>query len=488
MKRKNRIDIPVAAALALSLLLAFSAFGAGGKFRETKHGRLGRGVDVRGEVPPGSCRQCHGMHVGRGGASPISSVSPDILKKNELCAQCHEVPAGSSWLGMNEYSFSGHGNSSETYPRHGGREVRLCLQCHDPHGRSEEGVDLIPAMLREVEEKGCMGGGGQYGGCHSAGRADRPDLAKDLESEHRKQHSHRVSRRTLWHRPDEVEEAVPGETAASMRHVECVDCHNPHMARPGLHQEGTNEVSPILFGAYGVRPIVWPQPGGQVINFEVVRFDPRRARSDNVECYLCFRCHSYFAYGNAPPPDESDMADLFNPNNASYHPVAAEGKNPTIPSLLPPWTGGSQMYCSDCHSSDDVRSDRVPFGPHGSRHDDLLRRPYARGGAPQPREDLCFLCHNLEAYVENGILDSCAASGFCANGTNLHLLPGHTDFGCASCHTTHGSPELPHLLTVRDQQNRQSRILTITLPSAGGYTVQSCGTLSEGGNPCHGQT
>jgi len=181
------------------------------------------------------------------------------------------------------------------------------------------------------------------------------------------------------------------------------------------------------------------------------------------------------------------MARLFNPNNASFHPVAAQGNNPDIPSLIPPWTASSQMYCSDCHGSDQDRSDRVPFGPHGSRHNHILRRPYPTDGGSQAREDVCFLCHDPEAYVENGSRTDCAASEFCSGGRNLHLLSGHTASGCAACHTPHGSPDLPRLLAVRDPVNRASRIRSITAPPAGDYAVSSCATIDEGGNPCHSQ-
>jgi len=459
----------------------------GGKFRETKHGQLNKGVNVSGDVPTGSCRQCHGSHARRDSAKLQSSVSPDILGKNELCAKCHDAPLGAKWLGMNEYTFSGHGSSTETYPRHGGREVRLCVQCHDPHGTVDGQVGLIPSMLRRTEENGCMGKGGESGGCHSADSADRPVTAKDLESEQRKQYTHPVGRTRLRHKPGELEETQPGQGSAAARHVECEDCHNSHTARPGIHEEGTNVASPVLLGSFGVRPIAWPPAGQPVTNWEVVLFDPRRARSDNLECHLCFQCHSYFAYGNSPPPDESDMARLFNPNNASFHPVAAEGRNPDVPSLLPPWNETSRMYCSDCHGSDDVPSDRVPFGPHGSRHNHILRRAYPAGGSPPAREDLCFLCHDAEAYVENGARTGWSDSGFRSDQSNLHLLQGHTASGCPACHTVHGSPDLPHLLAVRDRVNRRSRIETFTVPPAGDYDIAGCGTIEEGGDPCHGQ-
>ena len=47
-----------------------------------------------------------------------------------------------------------------------------------------------------------------------------------------------------------------------------------------------------------------------------------------------------------------DVGQAFNPNNGSYHPVTAQGRNLSIPavSFAAPEGATDTMYCSDCHT------------------------------------------------------------------------------------------------------------------------------------------
>ena len=110
------------------------------------------------------------------------------------------------------------------------------------------------------------------------------------------------------------------------RHVECVDCHNPH---------ASNATGGTLPGSLiGVRGITI---GGSEIN------------PATTEYQICFRCHADST--NKPAPRtarqiaQTNTRLEFDTLNPSYHPVAGPGKNTNVPSLLAPWTTSSMVKC-----------------------------------------------------------------------------------------------------------------------------------------------
>ena len=105
---------------------------------------------------------------------------------------------------------------------------------------------------------------------------------------------------------------------------------------------------------------------------------------------------------------------------------------------------GTQIFCSDCHNSDDNRESggTGPNGPHGSKWTHILERRYeisvaAAPGQPItnlfPSPDLsangpyamCGKCHDLTQVLAN--------TSF--SGHAQHINDG---FSCSVCHTAHG--------------------------------------------------
>jgi hypothetical protein len=141
-------------------------------------------------------------------------------------------------------------------------------------------------------------------------------------------------------------------------------------------------------------------------------------------------------------PDSRDMAQEFNPYNASFHPVAAQGRNQGIPegAFVPGWSAASLVYCSDCHSN------ASSGAPHGSALLHLLsgQADYQTAASSSPRSaggELCFDCHDREDYVANG-----SDSNFRRGNRNLHGQHAD-DATCYLCHDSHGS-EQRHLLNL----------------------------------------
>jgi len=247
------------------------------------------------------------------------------------------------------------------------------------------------------------------------------------------------------------------------RHVECVDCHDPH-------DSGNEEYVPPALqdqvrGAAGVYPLYNGQgaPG-----------DFAWLGRAQYEYQLCFKCHSSYVSQPAYPPagwdgydvvmdglakltnaepeqvlDSRDMALEFNPDNTSFHPVMAEGKNPNIPSdsFVPGWSTDSLVYCSDCHNNPNAAVQGS--GPHGSRLHILNEQTgYITVNTGEPLEysgqEVCFNCHSLETYVRSPSPDN--NTNFRRSNRNLHQ--NHSDDGsCYTCHDSHGSEQL-HLINL----------------------------------------
>jgi len=247
------------------------------------------------------------------------------------------------------------------------------------------------------------------------------------------------------------------------RHVECVDCHDPH-------DSGNEEYVPPALqdqvrGAAGVVPLYNGQgaPG-----------DFAWLGRAQYEYQLCFKCHSSYVSQPAYPPagwdgydvvmdglakltnaepeqvlDSRDMALEFNPDNTSFHPVMAAGKNPNIPSdsFVPGWSTDSLVYCSDCHNNPNAVVQGS--GPHGSRLHILNEQTgYITVNTGVPLEysgqEVCFNCHRSETYVRSPSPDD--NTNFRRSNRNLHQT--HSEDGsCYMCHDSHGSEQL-HLINL----------------------------------------
>ncbi len=196
------------------------------------------------------------------------------------------------------------------------------------------------------------------------------------------------------------------------RHVECVDCHNPHAATAGA---GTPS-GPLA----GVRGITGT---GADIN------------PSTSEYQICFRCH-----GDSPGMPASrttrQIAQTntrleFQTTNPSHHAILGAGRSTNVPSLIAPLTTSSVIKCTDCHNNNagPGAGGTGPAGPHGSTYAPLLERQYVV--ADNTTESaanyaLCYKCHSRTSILSDATFGE----------HNKHISGERTP--CNVCHDPHG--------------------------------------------------
>jgi len=118
---------------------------------------------------------------------------------------------------------------------------------------------------------------------------------------------------------------------------------------------------------------------------------------------ICFKCHADTNFVSVYPVNRQ-IGQLnsrleFDPANPSFHPVAGQGVNPNVPSLIPPLTTTSRIFCTDCHNNDDPAG---PKGPHGSANPYILAKPYSMvdNFTESPTAyALCYSCHSRTSIL-----------------------------------------------------------------------------------------
>ena len=469
-RRKRRpylwVGIP---ALAVALVVAGPrpAGTRGGVYTQTKHGNATTGVRRTRDWPAGSCQQCHTQHSG----NAFALFAPNT---NALCAGCHGAPAANGiYQGPTTYSGSSHATSTvmvwpgpdPTVDRGAPRpklpaDAGKCVNCHTPHGH-RDATGLIPSQVFSREEKLCIV-------CH-----DGSPAAKNVKADLAKTYKHPMG--TIIGRHDEAENGTPAKYAASPtnnRHSECVDCHNPHVAKAdvGLAPVAPNASNRLL--GLG-RVAVTNRAAGAVPQYTYRGpADPSPA----LEYEVCFKCHSSWTTLPITTPSggtPKDMAVQFNPNNASHHPVEEAGKNQNINAnaFVNNWNATKTMYCTDCHTSD-TTSVR---GPHGSLYNYILKMDYRPSSSQHTTSstELCFDCHRYDTYANTRAAAGVQAysrwnSPASSGGHTLHV--GQKQQPCYACHESHGAPTLPHLIVT----GRSPGLTSYTQSSTGGTCTQTC--------------
>jgi len=399
-------------------------------YTQTRHGDAAAGVNRLTTEPRGDCAQCHDQHASRDD-TPTGGPHPYLLyaaNDNQLCADCHTGPGLLGiFAGPTVYDGSLHGLAGTmVWPGGVGPRARpagdagLCVNCHTPHGRAD-GNGLVPSLLPVREETGCLT-------CHDGSGP----AATDIASEFNKPYRHPTAQFQGLH---QAGESLPTAFEGTNRHAECEDCHNPHDVQSdkvaplapnaSMRIQGVSRVS-VSNGAAGSQP--------------VFTFRSADDPAPLLEYETCFKCHSsWITTIRAGSPD---LGLLMNPNNPSYHPVEAPGKG-TIPpgAFTTGWSSTDQMFCGDCHGSDDG----VTAGPHGSLHAGLFASPGFRQMNP---DELCFTCHDFETYADKDASDIVLANSRWnpPRGKKGHVIHFEKDVSCFSCHETHGSTANPYLL------------------------------------------
>jgi predicted CXXCH cytochrome family protein len=410
----------------------------------------------------GECNRCHTMHGQGDILFEHALIGPD---DNTLCQRCHATPwTDGSYAGTWAYTGSSHGSGIDViWPgpvpparTEAGAEGK-CVNCHDPHGRTDT-QGLVPWLTLGREESLCLA-------CH-----DGDPATANISTELNKPFRHPTTTYTDRHRGPA--ESLPGDFGAAPginRHAECTDCHNPHVAYPD--RTGTPPpptlsrvnlgVSRVLVqnGGAGAPPSYFFAAGSDTLSGPVAEYQ------------LCFKCHSSWT---VQPTGQADLALELNPANPSYHPVEDAGRNMTIlpGAFVAGWSANSLTRCADCHGSD---VEGAPAGPHGSAYRYILKQPYTASPQPRPMasDEICFRCHAYDVYANPGASPTALAySRFNQPGVDKghaqHV--GEEQVPCYACHTTHGSTANPHLIVT----GRTPGIVSYSESPTGGTCQPTC--------------
>lgn len=343
-------------------------------------------LDPLGELQCTACHDPHDDSLGKFLVRPINF--------SELCTTCHD---------RIDWPMSSHATSIATWTNTGPDPwpdssfttvaENACQNCHSPHSAGEPSrlLHYIP------EEDNCLA-------CHNGNVA-----SSDIEAELLKQFAHPVQDFTRTH------DAVEDPTGFMPNHVECVDCHNPHRVN------GTLAAAPAV--------------GGSQLGVTGVAASGSAVPESSFQYEVCFKCHADNNVTTFVPINRQNAQintrlefDLANP---SFHPVEGIGNNPNVPSLLPPYTESSVIYCTDCHNNDAGSSGGGPGpdGPHGSIYSPILERNYTTldNTSESPFEyALCYKCHDRDSIRSDDSFEE----------HDKHVRG--EDAPCSACHDPHG--------------------------------------------------
>lgn len=344
------------------------------------------------------CTTCHDPHD-----NSLGSFLRITDRMGALCLTCHKMDG---WQGSSHARSNARLTGREVDPRERLKYKTVaenaCLICHKIHSADER-----QRLLRfRHEESNCLN-------CHD-GTVAKTNILADI----RKPSAHQVFLRTGIHDPAE-------DPIVARRHVECVDCHNPHAVRPD--QAVTRR---------GTRGSLVPL---QNLHVSGVNQNGIRLERATFLYEVCFRCHS----DNASRRKTKIRRDIMETNtrlefqtrNPSYHPVIGPRRNPDVVSLISPLKTGSMITCIDCHNSNNARSagGSGPSGPHGSIFEPLLVANYETRdftGETATAYALCYRCHDRTSILNN--------ESFPLH--QMHIVRAQTP--CSACHDAHGVSRL----------------------------------------------
>jgi predicted CXXCH cytochrome family protein len=475
--------------------------GSGGN--DNDFARASHHVSGNDAVTDADCQVCHDMSQHKLGEvrlfnqdAPATVYTLDYLKNapddsadyENFCLSCHDtngragdiapfsdnkvIPSLSTSL----WAFAQHNVVKPLF-------TASCLDCHsNGHGSNKAdmlsqfstsapwdwryaGAGVPPADLMDQEEDFCAK-------CHTAGGTGinvQPAFTTYTNTA-TGIFKHDIGNTYTAHDSNEV---FGSSFGLVNRHIECADCHGAHEAKAGANV--LPNIQPEMRGVSGVEPVYSGIGAPMRYNF---------VTQSTYEYQVCYKCHSgYTSLPNyspdgwngaafvpdglyklvSPDPlqvqDSRDMAAEFNPNSASYHPVAAIGKNPNMPNSFVAgsgWTSFSRMYCTTCHTNGNPASGGD--GTHGSSCLHLLRdavndascNQYTtdRGFVRPNNNEICFTCHRADVYNASASNMNVSLTYFRNGATNRNLHWAHVynrNVSCYTCHDSHGSNQL-HLL------------------------------------------
>lgn len=340
-------------------------------------------LDASGQL---QCTSCHDAHDNSKGKFLVLDNTGSVI-----CTTCHSKPG---WPTGSHATSSKTWNGLGTNPWPGGGTGTVgangCASCHRTHGAAGRSY-LLSAP---TEENVCQP-------CHNGNVA-----TKNVQAEFTKVSRHTLSGTTGVHSPGE------SDVVGSM-HVECTDCHNAHASRAGA-------------GA----------PAGALTGVRGVNISGAGVAAVTADHEVCLRCHGD-STGRTPAPSvtrqiaQGNLRLKFQLSNASFHPVAGQGRSVNVPSLIAPWTTASTVSCGDCHNNNagPGAGGVGPNGPHGSTFRPLLERQYVTADNTTysvSNYAMCFKCHSSTSILGNASFRE----------HNLHISGQRTP--CSVCHDPHG--------------------------------------------------
>lgn len=329
------------------------------------------------------CTSCHNPHQ-----DPYGKFLVMSNLNSALCVACHDKTGWTTSTHATEASTAENG----------------CQNCHQPHG-----APGAKHLLQSAGEEGnCLNN------CHNGTGA-----GINIQSPSNQFYNHPMNYATGVH-------DITENPLTMSKHVECVDCHNPHQ----VNDQGAPLDSP-------------PSVNGRLTGVKGISISGAVIDQANNEYEVCFSCHADNAFVSSfvvpRVISETNERLRFDPANPSFHPVAAIGKNSNVPSLRPGYSESSMVYCTDCHGSDSsIKAGGTGAdGPHGSIYPHILIARYEQDSYLSynaSNYSLCFRCHD-----PNALFSSISTfGGGMRNGHQTHVQR----FGipCSACHDPHGVP------------------------------------------------
>jgi predicted CXXCH cytochrome family protein len=344
------------------------------------------------------CTSCHDPHEDRRAKFlRMSNLN------GALCISCHRL---AQWSGSSHANSSAtwNGNGTNPWPPNAYNTVatNACLNCHRSHSAGH-GQRLL---AWSVESDNCNV-------CHGATVAVKNIAAEFANGA--KFSRHPIDSAPWAHDPQENPAGMP-------RHVACSDCHNAHASNSTTAQP--------------------PLVSGRLLSVAGVTTGGSRVAASAYEYQICIKCHGSSepnTIGILRQEGTRIVSTRIDPNNRSYHPIAAPGKNTSIQGLMPGYTASSMIGCGDCHNNNDWTATGVaPKGPHASRYAPILERNYTSSDPTLESVtsyDLCYKCHDRSTILQD------PAGGF---PHREHVVGSRAS--CAVCHDSHGSRQNAHLI------------------------------------------
>lgn len=352
----------------------------------------------------GVCLGCHDVSLTKDTSAlkPGGTAETPALNQASYAASAHNYSVSSQFGRSSNFNA----NCSKCHSDEQAKDYQTGTNRFGTHYSAWDRLLLflgftLPGSVAETDSNpcaNCHGGGGSadYFGAASMSATSTSVWGEFLQSGS----SHPGGAAAGVHRSD--------ETTGEARHVECEDCHDPHVARPGVHtpQQSGSTAAPVIWGTIGYAPAYPAFSSFDAMHQYGFDTDSQTGQPSafaritigalTPEAYLCLRCHSKSIAPSIWPTSVStksgtyaptDVAAEFSPANASGHNVlgsltawprtefgtVAGAANVTwpLPSSNGSWlkagwsTSGtaSMVQCSDCHT---VSGASQAAGPHGS--------------------------------------------------------------------------------------------------------------------------